>query len=642
MVWVDVMPQDGNWFGAKTAYGDVRQHGIEKPGAEEVLFKHRDMPAFQGFWSEETYPHVKLSASEFEAWLVDRHGADFRKKLGVAAGQALLDTAGANLTGPLKTEYTLCCGEKLLAHWRESQEWIQGVRKGCAFTYSVSTVVAMKYPGVIGRAGSVIDVNGPEEYQAFGRYNGFFMEMHKDGEARPVMCEFYNWYGPSPAHDARGFAQHLMHGECFYNFCLNHVFDQAATYDMWSWDAARWGAMKKLFQKARKTGEYLAVPASAANVGLLCSELSFTSFYLADFKADNSLLQRWYQHQAALWTALNQSQIPTDIIWTETLTPEKLSRYKVLVLADAKIVTDDQARMLLGERPGARVYAGGALIASGTTSLFDQWAREQKNYRLSDLFGLDYLGHAAPTDPAKSDTYGWRPGGETFFKIVPGLDPANFRTHVHRDVKPVKSLGTYKVSDQAGAYLPGVAAGAVCEYDMPLGYDRVKPASAETLAKFANGDPALTVNKVGKGLCYFWTPIYPGMCHVTAGWEMQPNVMDFWPNARELLAGMVRGGLAFAKATLPVDVSNVSRDVEVTVRQQPGKNRWMVHLLDYDPKSPSVKGAAMTLHPPSGRSVARIFYPDTGTEVGFSVTDAGVAAKLRDFEIHDMVVVELK
>ncbi|NLE66066.1 MAG: hypothetical protein GX608_01430 [Lentisphaerae bacterium] len=640
MLWVDVMPQDGNWFGAKVTYGAVRQHGIEKPGVEEVLFKYRDVPAFQGFWSEESYPDVKLSAPEFEAWLVNKHGAGFRKKLGVAAGENLLGMTGTNFagySGPLKTEYTLCCGEKLLEHWRESQEWMTGVRKGCSFTYSVSTVVAMKYPGVISKAGTIIDVNGPEEYQAFGRYNGFFMEMHKDGEARPVMCEFYNWYGPSPAHDERGFAQHLMHGECFYNFCLNHVFDQASTYDMWSWDAARWGVMKKLFQKARDTGEYLAVPASAANVALLCSELSFTSFYLADYGPNNSLLQRWYQHQAALWTALNQSQIPSDIIWTETLTPAKLARYKALVLADAKIVTEDQAKMLR-----EWVNAGGTLIAGGTTSLFDQWAREQKNYGLSDLFGLDYLGHAAPADPSKIDTYGWRPGGETIFKIVPGLDPKNFRTHVHRDIKPVKSLGTYKVSDKAGEYLPGLEAGAACEYDMPLGYDKVKPGTAEVLAKFAGGDPALTVNKVGKGLCYFWTPIYPGMCHATSGWEMQPNYMDFWPNVRELLSAMVRGGLSYAKADLPVDVSNVSKEVEVTVRQQPGHNRWIVHLLDYDPKSASVKGAAITLHPPAGGEVRRIFHPDTGTDVKFTVTDAGVTANLRDFKVHDMVVVEWK
>jgi len=76
-----------------------------------------------------------------------------------------------------------------------------------------------------------------------------------------------------------------------------------------------------------------------------------------------------------------------------------------------------------------------------------------------------------------------------------------------------------------------MAAGAACEYDMPLGYDKVKPASAETLAAFANGDPAVTLNKVGKGLCYFWTPIYPGLCYVGSGFENDANFKDFWQNS---------------------------------------------------------------------------------------------------------------
>ena len=188
--------------------------------------------------------------------------------------------------------------------------------------------------------------------------------------------------------------------------------------------------------------------------------------------------------------------------------------------------------------------------------------------------------------------------------------------------------------------LPGVAAGAACEYDMPLGYDRVKPGSAEVLAKFANGDPALTVNRVGKGLCYFWTPLYPALSHTTSEWDVYPNILDFWPNVRELLAGMVKGGLANQKAALPVELSGVSKEVEVTVRQQDGRNRWMIHLLDYDQKSDSVKGANLIVRPPAGKSVKRMFHPDTGAEVAFSAVEGGVAAKLRDFSIHDMVVAE--
>lgn len=647
LLWVDIMPGGGNAFGGKSVSGKYGPHGVEKPGADVMLLKYKDIPAFQGFWWEETYPDLSVTAAEFEAWLKKKLGADFREKLGLKADfdfssmewNTWSDAGGSGSDGkkkysePLRAALLGCLGDNLLGSWKESQEWLRGMRKGCAFTYSVSDAQPVKYVGVAARAGSVIDVNGPETYQSFGRFNSFFMEMFKDGEARPVMSEFYNWYGPSPEHDIRGFAQHLMHGECFYNFALTHIFEQQP-YDMWSWDESRWNNSRLIFLKARTIREYLAVPESAANVGLVLSELSILPFDPVNIYV-GGLGQGWMQYQSALWTALNQSQIPTDIIWAESLTPEKLKRYRVLVLSAARVITGEQAKMLRDW-----VNDGGTLIASGTTSLFDDLAKAQKNYLLSDLFGATYAGHAGVSDSDKNDTYYWSQGGLPAEKVSFGLKPENFKIYIHRDIKPVKSLGAYTLAAGKDSLLPGMIAGATCEYDMPLGYDKVKTESAEVLAKFSNGDPALIVNKVGKGLCYFWTPLYPALSHVTSEWEMFPNKLDFWPNVRELLTAMVKNGLVNQNATLPVDVTGVTKEIEVTVRQQPEHNRWIVHLLDYDVKSKSVKNASMTVHPPVGKAAKRIFYPDTGTDIKFAVAETGITTGLREFEVHDMVVIE--
>jgi hypothetical protein len=252
---------------------------------------------------------------------------------------------------------------------------------------------------------------------------------------------------------------------------------------------------------------------------------------------------------------------------------------------------------------------------------------------------LDYLSNVGVPDPERIDTYGIK-RGQASVKAVSGLAPENFRPFVHRAIKPVKSLGVYEVKDKAAAYLPGIAPSTVCEYDMPLGYSKTKPFSAQVLASFGNGDPALTVNRAGKGLCYFWTPNFPALSHTSSEWEMSPNKYDFWPNVRELLDAMVRGGLAHQGATLPVEVTGISKEVEVTVRQQPKLNRWMIHLLDYDTKSNGVKGAAVTVPSPAGKKVKRIFYPDTSTELKFSLGESAVTAPLRDFEVHDMLVIE--
>jgi len=624
--WIDVMPMD-----TRTEYD------LNKSSGELILEKFKDESAWAGFWSEEEYGGICATANDFYTWLDKKYGKDYRKKIGVPDNYVLPFLVGghelADTSGLLKTEYLEFCADKMLEKWRESQDWMHGRRKGCSFTNTITHRQFATFIGLTGITGEVVDAPGYESYQSFGRDNAFMAEMYKNGNARPVMAELYNWYTPDSAHAVRGFAQQLMHGECFFNFHYEHISKTPRSY-LWIWDASRWGDAEKIFQKAAKIKDYINVPPSAANVAQLCSEATAAYFHKQNKNAGkmSSLGARYYQQQVGLWTALNQSQIPTDVIWAESLTPEKLQRYRVIVMSDAKILSADQAKLLRDW-----VEQGGVLIASGTSTLFSRLPAVQNNYMLADVFGVNYAGFAGVKDSDKNDTCGFKQG-EAVVKIESSMDFPGVLNHVYRDVKPVKSLDKYTVMDSP--YLPGMTKGVACEYDMPLGYDKVAVAKAEVLAKFANGDPALTVQPVGKGLCYFWTPIYPGLCYISSDWEMDANKKDFWPNVRELLGSMVKGGLVFQKANLPVDVTGVSKEVEVTLRQQPEQNRMMVHLLDYDSKSDSVKGAVLSVHPSAGKTVKRIFYPDTDTELKFKVGENGVTAQLRTFEVHDMAVVE--
>ncbi len=97
------------------------------------------------------------------------------------------------------------------------------------------------YPGLLGKLGGRIASFGPESYQSFGRDNALQMELFRDGEARAVMSEFYDWYSPSPEHSERGYYQHLVHGGCFFTFSLSQFFAYPNNYAMWSWDGRRWG-----------------------------------------------------------------------------------------------------------------------------------------------------------------------------------------------------------------------------------------------------------------------------------------------------------------------------------------------------------------------------------------------------------------
>ncbi|NLE66461.1 MAG: HEAT repeat domain-containing protein, partial [Lentisphaerae bacterium] len=64
LLWIDVMPTGGNNFGSRDVSGKYGTHGLEKPGAEVVLLKYGDAPAFGGFWCEETYPDMSIPSAE--------------------------------------------------------------------------------------------------------------------------------------------------------------------------------------------------------------------------------------------------------------------------------------------------------------------------------------------------------------------------------------------------------------------------------------------------------------------------------------------------------------------------------------------------------------------------------------------------
>ena len=624
LIVVDTWPFDGNMFGSKWMVSAPRQSSLEKAAGDLLAERYRNEPAFAGLWSEEIYPHPEISMAEFEAWYSAAYQAAPREQFGYTDEKGFAEKAKT-----FGAEMAECRAHKNLVFWRESQEWMHGLRKGCALTFSISHRSIADHAGMTALAGDALHVNGPEAYQCFGRDNAFLMEMHKDGRARPVMCEFYNWYTPSPAHAVRGFAQHLMHGECFYNFHLAHIFKYAGGGYNWTWGPDRWEHARRIFRKARKIRQYLAVPESGANVAQLCSDRTATQYLHKSCPPGF----RWYQHQAALWTALQQSQIPADVIWAESLSAEKLARYRVIVTVDSKLLNDRQAALLRDW-----VKKGGVLIAGGTVSLFDQADQARGNYLLADVFGVSHAGFMGVTDPARNDTLMFE-RGKPPLPLVSTMMRPTVLNHVHRETKPEKSVGVYTV--QANAALPGMAVGAACEYDMPLGYDRVTPtAGTEVLAAFADGDPAVTLARFGAGACYFWTPIYPALCYVGSEYENDANKKDFWPNVREILAAMVRGGLARQGATLPVDVTGVSKEVEVTVREQPERHRTMVHLLDYDTGRELVKNATIVIHPPGDRTAQRVFYPDTHTALPFTVTPAGLTASLRDFSVHDMLVIE--
>jgi hypothetical protein len=634
--WVEVMPTDKNIFGRKAFYKNfLGNRVLHKPGAEETVFFAQDIPSFSGFWSEEVYPRIEVDDAAFEAYLKQKYGQDFRKVLSLDAQQKIAVPTDEQKWQQKKlwAEYLTLAGDMIIEDWRESQEWLHGLRKGCAFAFSVSARACKSHAiGVYPRAGQVIDAHGPESYGSYGRDNTFSMDLARDGEVRPVMCEFYNWYCQSPEHAERGFAAHLMHGESFFNFYLPHIFEQAPVDWLWVWQKGRWDKARRVFTKARKVKDYLGRTGSAANVALVYSDRSNALHYIKSLTDRDPRGRRYYQNQISLWVALQQSHIPTDTIWAETLTPEKLSRYRVAVLSDAKSLTPHEVSIIKNW-----VNEGGVLLATGTSTLFNQWGEQQPDYALAEVFGVSYKGMGGIADGRDSDSFAWERSQPPIKLLADGYDPEKIRTHVHREVKPVKSIRTFHTKE--ASQLWSIEPDQVFEYDGALGHDRVTIKKATVLATWQDGEPALMSNQFGKGSCLFWTPTYPGLSHTASGWEMYSNYFRFWPGTRELVENMIRGGLADSEARLPVEAANCPTEVELTVRTQDEHNRWIVHLLNYDTELDRVRGVAITVRPPSLRGL-RVFYPDTNERIPFVRGTSDIRFLIRDFDVHEMIVVE--
>ena len=633
LIWIDVMP---GWVYAN----------IPSSEASIANFEDAGITAYHGVWSEETWPDLGGTNEEFVKFIEEKYGKDWAKELKLSEEEVktVLNMPspkwiGFGTGGPGKkleagfappwnsTIRTLILefgGKLLIDGWRESQDQLHARRKGFAQTYVISTADPTK---IIGGSEAVekLDSFGHESYECFGRSSAYFMERYRNGgAARSVMTEQYNWYCPSNAHALRGFWQNAIHSKCYYNFALHQIFEQPSWYDNWSWERGRWDAAKQVFKRVEKTPELYAIKPTAANAAVIFSERS-SSAVKEQVYFQCSIPVRTDHNTMAAWTALNQSQIPADVLWAESLSAERVAKYKFIYLPTSKYLTDGEVEVLR-----QWVKNGGTLVAEGTSSLFGGMSLQVRgNYALSDVFGCDWVETKFRTGD-DADTFATRHGSPlAAYKVVPGLDkPVNIDDTIHRAKKPVKSIMKMKMLSDNGE----VKKGSAIEMDAALGYDIVKPTTAKVLAVYEEGKaPAVLFNEFGKGKVYFVTANYFAHAHITSRWEMMAGKLDFWKNVREFITSTyVASGIKS-----PVEISGVSLEVEVTVDNHGDK--YVVHMLDYDVNSKGVKGAKLVI--PGERKIKSVYYPDAKTK---PLKLEGRSAMLRDFEVYDMFVIEFE
>jgi hypothetical protein len=144
----------------------------------------------------------------------------------------------------------------------------------------------------------------------------------------------------------------------------------------------RWlPAVERIYDWHYKHEKYLRNEAPLARVAMLYSEQTGT------YHAGVGEGDRAADHVLGMYQALVEARVPFELAHEAFLTPDRLDRYKLLILADAAALSEAQCAAIR-----AYVDRGGSVLATFATSLYDEWGQKRQDFGLADLFGVTFSG----------------------------------------------------------------------------------------------------------------------------------------------------------------------------------------------------------------------------------------------------------
>jgi hypothetical protein len=436
----------------------------------------------------------------------------------------------------------------------------------------------------VGR-GRILESFTMDPYNNANLEQAFLFDLIKSaGKGKSIMV-IGACYDESPYTYARDLAIPVVHADGLWIFCWPYQSKyRAPWYEKveyarnldWTWKEGMWEETVKAFSEIDRTEKYITDTSPVSEVALLFSERTA----IIDSYNKNHHIRQYYPNVMGWYQALMESHIQCVPEFAECMDVNKIKRYKVIIAPDARCLSEKEIDLL-----DRWVKDGGILIATGSTSLFDEWGRQRKDYALKDAFGVEY----------KDSTKG-------------------------------RDGFTYNHSDIA--------------YDMGREFDTVSPQKAQVTGKLEDGEPAVTENRYGRGKTIFITANKLGLCYESAPDKsalIKSLYKNYLPGVKDFISGIVIKSLRERNSYLPFKVSSCPDMVEVIMKQQPG--RYILHFTNYDYKYP-VRNVKVEIPVPSTRNL-KAFYP-VNNEI-IKVRKAGsnkIIFGVKEFDIHQAVVIE--
>jgi hypothetical protein len=155
-----------------------------------------------------------------------------------------------------------------------------------------------------------------------------------------------------------------------------------------------------LLQFYKTNEEFLVNRQPIANVGLVWSQEN-TDYYGRDESGE--LIDTPWRGMAEAMIRANIPYLPVHIDHVE----KDANRFSLLILPNLAAMSDKQVATIR-----RFVDRGGSLIASGESSLYNEWGERRMDFALADLFGA----HATDKDNRKTND-----GNHTYLRLTPEL-----------------------------------------------------------------------------------------------------------------------------------------------------------------------------------------------------------------------------
>jgi len=358
-------------------------------------------------------------------------------------------------------------------------------------------------------------------------------------------------------------------------------------YGCWWSGKQKREATVKVYSKMERIEQYLVRAGTDLNkIAILYSERSADIFH-ARYRGSHAGESAYFGNARDIYCGMTKRHVQFDTIWAETMTTKKIAKYKVLILMNTGAMTPGEIDLLR-----EWVKAGGVLIASGQTTICDRWGRYREDYALSDVMGVRYRGES---------------------------------------LQKMKTAITITAEDEVLGELP---VGQKLSYDAGRGRDVAEVTTGKVLAKWDKGDPAIVLNKYGKGKCVFIGARYFRFLGTHQGRGYLRDRRDGF------MASIVLGSLRSVGEEHPLSVRNVPEGwyLETVLRTQRNPKRIMLHLA-----SPygRIAGVGVEMLVPVTKGL-KVFYPDGGRKVDYTVKGNRIAFEVQEVNLHECVVVEVE